>query len=504
MTTSRRRFLGLAAGAGAAVAGCSISPSTSTGQLLPSRIALPRPFTVPLPSMPVLRPSTTDGRDVFDLVQRPTTLEVLPGARTDLLTYGGTFPGPLLETRSGRLAVVRHRNALDVPVSVHLHGGHTPSASDGYPTDLVRPGESRDYVYPMRQRAAMLWYHDHRMDFTGEQVYRGLLGVHLVRDDEEDVLPLPHSDREIVLAIVDRSFDEHGQLHYPSPDAGAGEHAHHHVDAPGVDDGHIEGVLGDVMLVNGAAWPVLEVDAARYRLRLLNGCSSRRLDLALDPPPTAGAMFTQVGSDGGLLATSVKHEHLVMAQAERFDVLVDFSKYPVGTQVTLRNRFGSGPMGAVMRFVVARRSGDDSAPADRLPDRLSEIEPLDTTGARVREWSFTRGEVHGKSGWVINGRPFDPEVMAATVPLGETEIWRFRTDLHHPVHVHLDPFQIIGRGTSQGPGPFDHGWKDTVDVRPAEHVDVAVRFTDYAGRYVIHCHNLEHEDRMMMAAFATV
>jgi FtsP/CotA-like multicopper oxidase with cupredoxin domain len=503
MTISRRRFLGLAAaGVGAAATGCSISTPTSTGQLLPSSIALPRPFTVPLPPMPVLQPtSTAGGRDVFDLVQRPAKLEVLPGVRTDLLTYGGTFPGPLLETRSGRPAVVRHRNALDVPVSVHLHGGHTPSTSDGYPTDLVHPGESRNYAYPMRQRAAMLWYHDHRMDFTGEHVYRGLLGVHLVRDDEEDALPLPRGDREVVLAIVDRSFDEHGQLHYPS--SSAGEQAHHHADSPGVDDAHIEGVLGDVMLVNGAPWPALEVDAARYRLRLLNGCSSRRLDLVLDPPPPVGAMFTQVGSDGGLLTTPIAHEHLVMAQAERFDVLADFSKYRVGTHVTLRNRFGSGPTGVVMRFVVARRAGDDSAPADRLPDQLSEIEPLDTTGARVREWSFTRGEVHGRSGWVINGEPFDPEVTATTVPLGKTEIWRFRTDLHHPVHVHLDPFQVIGRGTSRSPGPFDHGWKDTVDVRPAEYVDVAVRFTDYAGRYLIHCHNLEHEDRMMMAAFTT-
>ena len=122
----------------------------------------------------------------------------------------------------------------------------------------------------------------------------------------------------------------------------------------------------------------------------------------------------------------------------------------------------------------------------------------------MREWSFTRGDVNGEHGWVVNGRPFDPEEMQATVPLGETEIWRFRTDLHHPVHVHLDPFQVIARGTQEGPGEFDHGWKDTVDVRPAEHVDVAVRFTDYAGPYLIHCHNLEHEDRMMMAAFATV
>ena len=507
MRTTRRGFLGLAvASVGALAAGCAGLNPTSTGQLVRSGLALPRRFTVPLPLLTPLRPTSTDGgRDVFEIEQRPASLEIVPGARTDLLTNGGSFPGPLIETRSGRPALVRHTNALEIPVAVHLHGGHTPADSDGYPTDLVEPGTTREYRYPMEQRGATLWYHDHRMDFTGEQVYRGLLGVHLVRDADEEALPLPHGDRELVLAIVDRSFDEHGQLAYPSgAQHHGGNHGGNHGAHHGVDDEHIEGVLGDVILVNGAPWPVHEVDAARYRLRLLNGCNARRLDLVLTPPPPDGPMFTQVGSDGGLLTEPVPHEHLVMAQAERSDVVVDFSSYDVGTRVTLRNRFGSGSTADVMRFVVARRASDDSAPVDRLPKRLSEIEPLDTTGARVREWSFTRGDVNGEHGWVVNGRPFDPEEMQATVPLGETEIWRFRTDLHHPVHVHLDPFQVIARGTQEGPGEFDHGWKDTVDVRPAEHVDVAVRFTDYAGPYLIHCHNLEHEDRMMMAAFATV
>lgn len=170
--------------------------------------------------------------------------------------------------------------------------------------------------------------------------------------------------------------------------------------------------------------------------------------------------------------------------------------------MTLLNRLGRASTAQVMRFVVTRPGRDDSAPAQQLPGRLSQIEPLDTTGALVRTWKFTRGQIDGRPGWVINGRPFDPRDMHAQVPLGELEIWRFHTDLHHPVHVHLDAFQVISRG-GHAPGDFDHGWKDTVDVRPAEHVDVAVRFTDHAGPYLIHCHNLEHEDRMMMAAFAT-
>jgi spore coat protein A, manganese oxidase len=499
MTTSRpltrRSVLGMALGAGAGLALGGCATPSSTGELVRSGLALPRPFQVPLPLMRPLSPvRTAGGTDVFEITQRNAEVEILPGVRTPILGYDGVFPGPLLETRSGRKAVVRHVNRLDVPTSTHLHGGHTPADSDGYPTDLVQPGETRAYHYPMTQRGSTLWYHDHRMDFTGEQVYRGLFGMHLVRDGEDDALPLPHGDREVPLVIVDRAFDADGRLAYP---AATGEHAHH----GGVDDAHIEGVLGDVMLVNGAPWPVLEVDAARYRLRILNGCNARRLDLVLDPPPRSGPAFVQIGSDGGLLEHPVEHEHLKLAQAERHDVLVDFGAYPVGTRVTVRNRFADGRMGEVMRFVVARKAADDSAPADQL-GRLSRIERLDTTDARVREWEFTRGTIDGRPGWVINGRTFDPEEMHATVPLGEVEIWRFHADLHHPVHVHLDPFQVLGRG-GHDPGPFDRGWKDTVDVRPAEHVDVAIRFTDYAGRYLIHCHNLEHEDRMMMAAFAT-
>ncbi|MGH3713522.1 MAG: multicopper oxidase family protein, partial [Micromonosporaceae bacterium] len=471
-------------------AGCGLRADPQmTGQPLRSQLRLPERFTAPLPiprqMEPLRRDSTTD---YFEIEQRAASVELIPGVRTRILGYDGTFPGPTIRTRSGRRAVVTHHNRLGVPTVVHLHGGHTPAASDGYPTDLVRPGTSRDYDYPMRQRADVLWYHDHTMDATSSQVYRGLFGLHLVTDDEDEALPLPRGVRDLPLLITDRAFAEDGSFRYPARAGGHGHHGH------GVADSHVEGVLGDVMLVNGAPWPAYEVDAARYRLRVLNACSARRLELALDP---AGPLV-QIGSDGGLLAAPVTHQQVGLAPAERFDLVVDFSAYPVGTEVTLRNRRGSGSTDAIMRFVVARRARDDS----RIPARLSTVEPLDTTGARVRHWRLTRGDIGGRAGWVVNGKPFDPDEVHGTVPLGTTEIWRFYSDLHHPVHVHLDPFQVIGRGGHE-PGPYDAGWKDTVDVRPAEHVDVAIRFTDYAGRFLVHCHNLEHEDSMMMAAFQT-
>lgn len=423
--------------------------------------------------------------------------------RTRALTYDGTFPGPLVVSRSGRPLTISHVNETSAPTVVHLHGGHTPSASDGYPTDLIEPGAAREYTYPMTQRASTLWYHDHTMDRTGEQVYRGLAGMHVIHDDEDDALPLPRGPRDLPLLIVDRAFDAEGQFAYPTEPPrtrhGSGNEQGHGV----IDDESVEGVLGDVVLVNGAPWPVDEVSATRHRLRILNACNARRLELALDPPPAGGDAFCQIGSDGGLLERSRPHDVLPVAAAERFDVVVDFSRWPVGSQVDLVNRAGSGPTARVMRFVVTRKESDDTAPTDRLPDRLSAIEPLAVEGPATRLWRFTRGEVHGHDGWTINGRVFDPERMDAVVPLDTVERWRFVADMHHPVHVHLDPVQVLGRGGGS-PGPADHGWKDTVSLAPGEVVDVAVRFTAHRGRYVLHCHNLEHEDFMMMAAFETV
>ncbi len=215
----------------------------------------------------------------------------------------------------------------------------------------------------MDQRAATLWYHDHRMDFTGPQVYRGLAGFHLVRDDEEDALGLPSGERELPLMICDRAFEADGSFRYPSIDRTLRE-------VPGVERPWMEGVLGDVVLVNGAPWPVAEVGTARYRLRILNASNARRYRLALSP----GGELTQIGSDGGLLAAPVGHTALDVAPAERFDVVVDFAAYAVGSEVTLVNSLGAGAAAQVMRFRVvrtARRMDDQRAAVRPVPDRRS-------------------------------------------------------------------------------------------------------------------------------------
>jgi spore coat protein A len=516
MAVTRRRLLGLAAGTGTAAAiGFAVpwlSASAETGRLLPSEVPLPDPFTAPLPIPPVLEPQSVGGVDRYEVTQRSALVEVIPGVATEIWGYDGRFPGPTIISRRGRPAVVRHHNHLPVPSVVHLHGGHTPSASDGYPTDLILPDGAdsrtgtahhghhdplaittlafRDYAYPMSQRAATLWYHDHRMDFTGPGVWRGLAGFHLVHDDEEEALPLPAGDRDIPLMITDRSFAADGSMRYPSIDPT-------HQRTPGVEEGFRQGVLGDVVLVNGVAWPFHEVPSVRHRLRLLNASNTRRYRLALEPPPAGGAGLVQIGSDGGLLDRPLGHDIIDIAPGERFDVVVDFGRYPLSQPVTLVNRLGAGSTRNVMQFRVVGRASDESS----LPGRLSTIEPLRPGGAAVtRDFVFRNAEDHT---WEINGRQFDPARMDATVAIGDTEIWRFTTDFHHPVHLHLEHFQVLERN-SEGRGPFDSGWKDTIDLRPAERVAVAVRFTDHPGRYVFHCHNLEHEDMAMMAAFETI
>jgi spore coat protein A len=329
------------------------------------------------------------------------------------------------------------------------------------------------------------------MDFTGPSVWRGLAGFHIVRDEEEAALGLPSGRRELSLMIADRSFAADGSLLYPSVDNTL-------VNTPGVTGDYVAGVLGDTMLVNGTPWPVSDVDRAHYRFRFLNASNARRLSLRLDPAPPGG--FVQVGTDGGLLADPISLDHIVMAPAQRFDVIVDFSRYKPGTEVTLYNDFDSGPMGRIMKFVVGDRDDDMFT----MPTTLSTITPLLASDAAItRSFRFHAGDVHGMNGWLIGGQPFSQNKIDATVRLGTVEIWELYADFHHPVHIHLNPFQVLARG-SDGPGQFDHGWKDTIDLSPGEQARIAIKFDGYRGKYVFHCHNLEHEDMAMMANFETM
>lgn len=521
MTLSRRQFL---YGAGGAVvvlgsaSGCAVLPPSGgsgdlAGAVLPSDLNLPEPFQRPLhvPRVAELLRSGPDGPH-YEFTQQVGRAEILPGITTEIWGYNGQFPGPTIEAQSGHPVVVRQRNELPTPVVTHLHGGVTPPESDGYPTDLVLPvGEPsppakqgwsfatgvKEYQYPLNQRAMTLWYHDHRMDFTGPQVWRGLAGFFLVRDAEEEALPLPAGDKDVPLMICDRSFDAQGAFRYPSRDPSLqGPH--------GVTDDYAQGVLGDVIVVNGVAWPFLEVSNTRYRFRILNASNARRYELALDPEPQQGRAFVQVGSDGGLLGRPVTHRSIPIAQAERFDVVVDFSAYPIGTEVTLTNRLGDGTTARIMQFRITRGEKDHSTVPDRLCD-MHEYDELEATDAAVtRDFNFDQGgKRNGHMTWTINGRLFNPTRMDARPRLDTTEVWNLNADPAHPIHLHLVRFKILSRNGDK-PLAKDVGWKDVVDLTEGERAQVVAQFAGYRGRYVFHCHNLEHEDMGMMANFQII
>ncbi|MFC4587984.1 multicopper oxidase family protein [Sphaerisporangium corydalis] len=512
MSQTRRDFLRMSGGAGLLVGaaawgavGCQPNADPENGSVFGSDAKSPKMFAVPLPIPPVLKPSRSDGStDYYDIVQKVAKAEILPGLATTVWAYNGIFPGPTIDSRSGRRIVVRHRNELPVPTTTHLHGGHTPSDSDGYPLDLVTPvgggqnGTShgthrgmtpvrvsdgaKDYTYPQDQRAATLWYHDHRMDFTGPSVYRGLAGFHILRDDEEDSLPLPKGEYEVPLMIADRSFSENGEFLYPAADPTGAK--------PGLKEGYDVGVLGDVILVNGAPWPILEVAAVRYRFRLLNASNARRYRLTFDQK---GAIpFVQIGSDGGLLKAPLRRTSVTVAPAERYDVVVDFSKYRPGTEITMLNGLGDDSTAQVMKFRVTRKATDDST----IPARLSQYETLDPGKAvKTRDFAFERGDEHS---WTINGETYEPGKNFATPRIGDVEIWNLDIDgANHPVHLHLDQFQVLGDDERKA----DAGLKDTVGLTAGQKTRIIVKFTGYEGRYMLHCHNLEHEDMGMMADY---
>ena len=490
---SRRRFLKYGAWGGAALLASGAGVGVASQTVFEAEPATPVPverFRAALPVPPVSRPVRTDATtDYYEVTQRRGKMELLPGYETEVWGYDGIFPGPTIEARTGRRVVVRQTNALDSHTVVHLHGGVTPPEHDGFPMDMIHPGETREYVYPNDQDgAATQWYHDHAMDHTGRNVYMGLAGMYILGDDVDDELPLPRGEYDVPLMITSRLFGEDGEIVYNH-------------------DGHT-GAAGDVVLVNGAPWPRMEVSARRYRFRILNASNATDYTLAL----SSGLPFNQIATDGGLMSRPVEVKSIPLGMAERVEVVIDFSAYPVGTQVVLRNAEGAeGGDPEIMRFDVVRKARDDSA----VPEKLREVEPiLERLAVREREFVFRPSPAVNAPPvkWTINGDAFDPDRVDAAPRYGDVEIWRLvnRQPVPllpfaptHPAHIHMGNFQILDRN-GRKPLPHEAGWKDTVSLRKDDEVRVIKKFEGYRGKFIMHCHNLEHEDYVMMSRFDVV
>jgi len=466
---SRRAFLGT----GLALGGARLLPGCGGGRAR---------FDVPLPLMPVLEPTmSTADADHYELTMQAGTAQILDGPATEIWGYNGMWPGPTIRARSGRAAVVRQTNNLPEQVSVHLHGANTPPESDGHPNDFFRPGQSREYVYPNQMAAAPLWYHDHVVDRTGYHLVRGLAGFYIIGDELEDSLNLPSGDHDIPLMLQDRRLDFDNQLHYRLDERV-----------------RLVGYRGDLLCVNGALFPYLEVANVRYRFRLLNASNGRHYKLALDN----GEPLLVIGSDGGLLQAPVPVRGLEIFPANRYDVIIDFSRVPVGSSVVLKNIFNPEVdpiVEDVMRFDVVRSESDQFD----VPETLRPIERLDpATVAQVRSFDIRADEAVT---WTINGLAFDGARIDARPVYDTTEIWEFDkpgATGFHPMHVHLVQFQILD--INGDPPPLHmQGWVDTIPGVQGK-TRIIARFTDHLGLYVFHCHIIEHEDHHMMAQFEVV
>jgi FtsP/CotA-like multicopper oxidase with cupredoxin domain len=517
----RRAFLGALGGGALAV----LLPLRGRGGgLLPISAAPPpalaaAPFRQRLPIPPVLED------DHIHLPIREAEQQILPGRKTRLWTFGGSFPGPTIRRRAGRRTRVTFHHELPAKVgelSVHLHGGHNRTQFDGYPGGLTKaqpaslycqiprnlparlsgndfllePGGRKTYVYDLMEdgrpeRAAFQWYHDHRLDRTAMHSWKGMAGMWIVDDELDGSLPLPRGERDLPLMIADRSFDRDNQLTDPFTNR-----------RPPAD-----GILGESVLVNGAYMPHHRVSSCRYRLRILNVSSFRSYNLHL----SNGAPMIQIATDSGLMPKPVRRREILLGPAERVEVIVDFAA-AAGESVELRSSKrhpGRNPSGAhayggaLMQFRVGTSRVADRA---HVPRRLRPLPEWTRKVSRKPDhrWEITIGGFF-KTTWRINGRTFNPAYVEAKPKLGSVVTWELvnKTHVAHVMHLHHTDWYLLERNGSPPP-PWEDCLKETFFIYPHEKILVAGHFSDYTGKFVVHCHMLDHEDHGLMSQFEVV
>jgi FtsP/CotA-like multicopper oxidase with cupredoxin domain len=463
----------------------------------------------PLAQAPLRMPDTVspDGLTLRAAVRR---VEIAPGVRVQVWSPGDGPVGPTIRVRTGDTARITLENALNEPTILHWHGLRVPEIADGHPRLVIPTGGTYQYEFPVIDRAGTYWYHAHPHHRTGVQTYRGMAGLLLISDADEDALGLPSGEHELPLLIQDKRLPSDGTFAYE----------------PAMFE-QMEGFFGDTAYVNGVRLPSKSVETTTYRVRVVNGSTSRILRLAL----SNGQPMTLIGNDGGLLPAPVSLTHIDMGTGERVDLLIDFGQAAVGSRVTLTSavfesparmgnmvtgggisgmgRAGAGALaqGARMELVefTVDRAVTPMAWKPRAFPRVATLDPptAKRTAKRSRIFQFNSAMMQHD----INGRTFDMERIDETVRFGDTEVWTFvnESPFPHPVHMHAVQFQVIERlGGRARIMPWERGFKDTVLVYPGERVSVAAAFDRYRGRFLMHCHNMVHEDMGMMMNYAIV
>jgi FtsP/CotA-like multicopper oxidase with cupredoxin domain len=395
-------------------------------------------------------------------------------------------------------------------MSVHLHGDHHASEHDGQPTSqLIRPGGSRAYKYPLTyggrpEPSSFFFYHDHRMDRTARNNWRGLQGMFLVDDPTESRLRLPAGRRDVPLLISDRSFRADNSL--TDPFAHGVRMVGHHGEMAWVgpkappDDA----TVGTHVLVNGRYAPYLRVSATRYRLRLLNASHFSAYNVGLSD----GRPLLQIGTGNGLLRRPVVRDRVLLGPAQRADVIVDLHGASGQDLVLNSVPAPSGDSGDDARpaALMQLRVGAEARDSSRLPARLPSADLVRPPQRVSKTWTFDLGEAHGPGTfWSVNRHAFDPARIDHRARLGTVERWRLRntSDMTHYIHIHAEQWRTVLRD-GRRPPPWERGLEDTWRLEPGEVVEVAARFEDYTGPFMIHCHMLDHEDHGMMARFDVV
>jgi spore coat protein A len=511
-------------------------------------------FVDALPIPPVLKPKgKLDGIPYYEVTMKQVKQKLhrdLPP--TTVWGYNGMYPGPTFEVRRNQPIFVKWKNKLPfehlLPVDrtvhgaepdqpsvrtvVHLHEGRVRPENDGHPEawftrnfENVGPKFVHEvYYYPNCQRPATLWYHDHAIGITRLNVYAGLAGFYILRDEEEEKLNLPSGKFEIPLVIQDRSFYPNGELFYPTQPGHEPPPAPQPpppIDPTLPNPSVVPEFFGNTILVNGKVWPYLEVEPRKYRFRILNGSNSRFYRIRL----SSGQVFFQIGTDGGLLEHPVAVSEIILAPAERVDVIVDFSNHK-GQRIILTNDapapFPNGdPPSSNLKQIMEFRVKKKLSKPDRseIPATLSCLERLDPDDAVIvrKNLLVESTDEFGRPKLLLNNMEWNELPITETPYNGTIEIWELynMTPDTHPIHLHLVTFQILDRATFTGdpngpdlkvgprrpPEPYEMGWKDTVRANPGEVTRIIARFGPFTGIYPWHCHILEHEDYEMMRQF---
>jgi FtsP/CotA-like multicopper oxidase with cupredoxin domain len=547
MSFSRRNVLKFAAiGGAAAVLPLERMAFTSGSVKRMPTSKMPRYFSQRFVVPPVMAPVGTqritcyDGIEReyprFDIAQRFGVAEIMPGYKTPVFGYNGNVPGPTFRVHHDSPIIVNQANLLHLPpytgasmpssyttdplqrsTSTHLHGSASLPQYDGYASDVTFPAQMKRYFYPNCQEARTLWYHDHGVHHTANNAYNGLAGMYILHDPHEQSLGIPQGAYDVPVIVKDAMFAEDGGLIY--------------------DDNSESGIYGDVILINGVPWPAMEVEPRKYRFRFLNASVSRSYRWQLHDGRSAVPM-TVIGTDAGLMPKPQIVSDFRHGMAERYEVVIDFSPYAqksgsAPARLTLKNLLPPNNINydgikQAMQFVVGPKESvltwdDNDVPSD-WQSKVAAAEcmtwseaSLKSQGVPQRRFEFIRNDGH----WTINRETWEDVIDSnythcmAEPELDAVEIWEMTNTSggwFHPVHIHLVDFQVLSRnGSAANVLPYEKGPKDVVYVGENETVRVAMRFGGPSagegwprprGRYMMHCHNLVHEDHDMMMQFS--